>query len=96
MCRSIAVTLPKPAVAGEAGLGSAIVPGALVGELAFTMLKDQFEKLRDGDRFWYAGDLSDIERGWLEVTTLADIIRRNTTIGEELPDDVFHLSDRSE
>ncbi len=29
------------------------VSGALVGETAHAILKDQFERLRDGDRFWY-------------------------------------------
>ncbi len=33
-------------------------PGAHVGELIYTILKDQFETLRDGDRFWYARVLS--------------------------------------
>lgn len=28
----------------------------------------------------------------VESTTLADIIRRNTTIGNELQDDVFHVA----
>lgn len=69
------------------------VPGAMVGDLALTMLKEQFEVLRDGDSFWYARYFQGVERSWLEATRLADIIRRNTTVDEELPDDVFHLPD---
>ena len=35
------------------GLAEDTIPGALVGELFLAILKDQFERLRDGDRFWY-------------------------------------------
>ena len=59
------------------------LPGTLVGETASVVLKEQFEALRDGDRFWYARDLRGAERRAVEATTLADIIRRNTTIGKD-------------
>ena len=64
---------------------------AQVGELFFTILKEQFEALRDGDRFWHELTLG--EAGLLEVeqTRLSDIIRRNTDIDDEIPDDVFHV-----
>ena len=64
-------------------------PGALVGPLAHAVLKEQFERLRDGDRFWYARHFKGAERRWIESTTLADIIRRNTNIGHELQRNVF-------
>jgi hypothetical protein len=64
------------------------VPGALIGELARAVLVDQFERLRDGDRFWYQM-LAPQWAEWAEQQTLADIIRRNTGIGAELQDDVF-------
>ncbi len=65
------------------------VPGAMVGELAFHVLRDQFERLRDGDRFWYRRALPDDLVEWVEEHNLARIIRLNTEIGSELPDDVF-------
>ena len=73
------------------GLAEDHVEGALVGQTNFVILRDQFERLRDGDRFWYTRylprDLVDLVR----TQRLADIIRRNTDIGAELPDDVFHV-----
>ncbi len=75
------------------GLAEDHVPGAIVGKTFRTIIADQFRRLRDGDRFWYENDpyfqanpdLLEQVRG----TTLADIIRRNTEIGDELPDVVF-------
>lgn len=73
------------------GLAEDPTPGALVGELVGTILKEQFEALRDGDRFWYARVLDRRLIREVENTRLSDIIRRNTTIGRELQDDVFHV-----
>ena len=73
------------------GLAEDPVPGAMVGELVFTVLRDQFERLRDGDRFWYARALPPATVAALEARRLADIIRDNTEIGAELPDDVFRV-----
>ncbi len=69
------------------------VPGALVGELTFTILRRQFEALRDGDRFWYENHFPQPMIRMLERQTLAEIIRRNTSIGNELQDDVFTVPD---
>ncbi len=74
-----------------AGLAEDHVAGALVGETFYTIITDQFIRLRDGDRFWYQNDpffTSDLMEE-VETTTLADIIRRNTRIKDELEDDVF-------
>ncbi len=73
------------------GLAEDPLPGAMVGEVVGLILKDQFEALRDGDRFWYQRVLSRQEQRQVESTRLADIIRRNTSIGAEIPDDVFHV-----
>lgn len=62
---------------------------AMVGKLFLTILKNQFERLRDGDRFWYEDSFSKNQVDKLKTTTLADIIRRNTPIGHEIPDNVF-------
>ena len=67
------------------------VPQALVGELLFTVLRDQFLRLRDGDRFWYQRMFSGDELAELENTRLSEIIRRNTTIGAEIQDAAFIL-----
>ena len=65
------------------------VQGALVGELVYTVLKDQFTRLRDGDRFWYQTYLPSAMVKRLERQPLCAIIRRNTTIGSELQRNVF-------
>ena len=64
------------------------VPGASVGELMQTVLVDQFRRTRDGDRFFYANQFSGAELAMIENTTLADIIRRNTTL-TNLQDHIF-------
>jgi len=68
------------------------IPGGHVGELAHNVIKMQFEALRDGDRYWYQAILSPQEIVDVESTTLADVIRRNTSIDFELSDDVFHVN----
>ena len=60
--------------------------GASVGETLRAILLDQFERMRDGDRFWYEGDAE--LAGLVGETTLADIILRNTDI-EWLQGNVF-------
>jgi hypothetical protein len=69
------------------------IPGVSAGELIFTIIKEQFEALRDGDRFWYtinpaftAGDIS-----MLENTRLSDVIQRNTGI-TDIQQNVFFAS----
>lgn len=64
-------------------------PGSMVGETFWTILQDQFQRLRDGDRFWYensqftAGELDEIRN-----TSLADLILRDTSI-TSLPSNIF-------
>ena len=65
------------------------LPGALVGVTIHAVVVDQFTRLRDGDRFWYQGYLPPSLVDLVERQTLARIIRRNTDVGGELPDDVF-------
>lgn len=71
------------------GLAEDHVPGALVGPLFHTVISDQFQRLRDGDRFWYQNVFTGEELARLEQTTLARIIRRNTPVGKEFPRSVF-------
>ena len=64
------------------------VPGASVGPLMQRIMAEQFERIRDGDRFWYQRAFSPEEVQSLERTTLADIIRRNTGV-TNIQDNVF-------
>ena len=63
--------------------------GAMVGETLSIILGDQFRRLRDGDRFYYRNYLPRPLIDMVERQSLAKIIRRNTEIGDELPDNVF-------
>ncbi|TDI92044.1 MAG: peroxiredoxin [Candidatus Dadabacteria bacterium] len=71
------------------GLSEDLVPGSHLGEVFHLIIKIQFEFLRDGDRFWYERKLSGAELQEVQVTQLSDVIRRNTSIGFELQDNVF-------
>ncbi|MFK8014089.1 MAG: peroxidase family protein [Gammaproteobacteria bacterium] len=73
-------------------VAEAHVLGSLVGELGIRLVTKQFRNLRNADRFWYERILDDAELAWVNATTLADVIRRNTDIGNELSDDVFRVS----
>jgi len=66
------------------------VEGASVGETLLAGMKDQFERLRDGDRFYFEGDpsLTEEQKEMIRNTTLSDIIKRNTDI-VNIPDNSF-------
>lgn len=51
-----------------------------LGETATAIIADQFERLRDGDRFYYENTMTDREVREIENTTLGDIIARNTNL----------------
>jgi Animal haem peroxidase len=71
------------------GLAEQHVPGAMVGETFYTILTNQFRRARDGDRFWYENYLPPALAQLANRQTLATIIRRNTTIGSEIQNNVF-------
>ena len=56
--------------------------GGLVGELMHHGFVEQFEALRDGDRFWYERHLEPDELA--EVRSLAGLLRGVTGLGAEL------------
>ena len=66
------------------------VPGAIVGPTAFAVIRDQFIRLRDADRFWYQKEFQGSTRNSIENTRLSHVIRRNTGI-KTLRRDVFRL-----
>ncbi len=71
------------------GLCEPHVPGAMVGPVFHLILRDQFIRLRDGDRFWHEAVLAPELMKLVAGESLASVIRRNTAIGDELPDEVF-------
>jgi hypothetical protein len=73
------------------GLAEPHVRRAVVGPTFHAILKDQFERVRDGDRFWYQTYLPAFLVDLVEQQTLAVVIRRNTEIGAELQPDAFRL-----
>ncbi|MGF1601065.1 MAG: peroxidase family protein [Thermosynechococcaceae cyanobacterium] len=75
------------------GLGEQHVNGGVLGETFSTIVADQFTRLRDGDRFFYANELESLE--WLDPdiqnTTFADIIRSNTENAFLVQDNPFKV-----
>jgi hypothetical protein len=64
------------------GLGENTVVNAMVGETFFEILADQFQRLRDGDRFFYLDRLDyllALDPNLLDVT-LSELILRNSSI----------------
>ena len=61
-----------------------------VGETVHAIVVDQFERLRDGDRFWYQNVFRGATLRQIEGTTLATIISRNTNI-TNLQENVFYF-----
>ncbi len=72
------------------------VEGAMVGPLLDTILKDQFIRLRDGDRFYFMNDPDFTEEQKQEIrqTSLSDIILRNTTM-DCIQENVFFMEDQA-
>lgn len=64
------------------------VAGGSTGALTRRILADQFQRLRDGDRFWYQRAFRGRQLAQLERTTLSDVIERNTGV-RGLQDNVF-------
>ena len=83
-----------------AALAEDHVSEAAVGETLRAVISDQFRRLRDGDRFWFENDAYFVANpdllAEIRGTALADIIRQNTPIGDELDDNVFVVASTSE
>lgn len=66
------------------------VAGGSVGPTLRTIIADQFSRLRTGDRYWYQRNLTGQTLRRVEATTLADVLRRNTSLANLQPD-VFYF-----
>ncbi|HTE06949.1 MAG TPA: peroxidase family protein, partial [Planctomycetota bacterium] len=62
--------------------------GAMVGELLFTVIREQFTAARDGDRFFYR-TAPPIVAIYADSQKLSSIIRENTPIRGEVQDNAF-------
>ncbi|KAJ3345777.1 hypothetical protein HDU83_003731 [Entophlyctis luteolus] len=69
---------------------------SLVGPMQRWSIREQFQRLRDGDRFWYEnpGILSEFEMDALANMTLGELVMRNTNISW-YPADPFVAVDAS-
>ncbi len=62
------------------GLAEDHVKGSSVGVTFQRIIADQFQRLRDGDRFWYQQQFSGRQLMDLQRTSLSDIVERNTRL----------------
>lgn len=68
--------------------------GASVGITLYKVLKNQFQSLRDGDRFWYQSYLSPYLVNLVERRNLARIIVTNTNISaNEIQKNLFYAAE---
>jgi len=72
------------------------LPNALFGETAMEIVSQQFQKLRDGDRFFYENEsaFTSEEIAAIKQTRLADVIRRNFDVN--IHDAVFYAEPHQE
>jgi Animal haem peroxidase len=76
------------------GLAENHVNGAMVGETFDAIIGNQFEALRDGDRYYFENQNFDPKTlKMIEGTSLADIIVRNTDV-DHMQSDAFVFYDR--
>ena len=70
------------------GLAEDHMPGSSMGVTFSMIIIDQFQRLRDGDRFWYENVFSGEALNEINNTTLADVIERNSEVSG-LQENVF-------
>ncbi len=73
------------------GLAEDASGNSQLGELFQAIMVKQFTDIRDGDRFWYENYLDQTDINIVESTSLSEIIRDNTDIGNELQGNVFRV-----
>lgn len=72
------------------GLAEDHLAHSSLGALFTRILISQYERTRDGDRFWYENALSSDDIAQIKATKLSDVIRRNTEI-VAIQDNVFFV-----
>ena len=71
------------------GIAEDHAPGSLIGPLFQRIVADQFQRSRDGDRYWFEnGQFTATELTTIRNTSLSSLIERNTDI-VGLPSNVF-------
>lgn len=76
------------------GLAEDHVDAGSVGETFSCIIADQFERLRDGDRFWYENRLNPEDLAYVESLSLSKIIELNT--GAKVQDNAFFTDQASQ
>ena len=77
------------------GLAEQHAGGSLLGPTFTTIIADQFERLRDGDPYYFENALDPTDVRMVKNTTLSDIITRNTD-ATDMQADVFMNVPRGE
>lgn len=86
------------------GLAERHVQGAVMGEMLHAVMREQFERARDGDRLFYAGmawaeemkDVEEVREIMEERVKLSKIVVRNgggEVAIDDFADDVFHIGE---
>lgn len=76
------------------GLAEAHINGGIVGQTYWVVLHDQFDRLQDGDRFYYVDRLDEFDfyQNFIDGQEFADIIARNTGM-TDLPEHMFRTDE---
>ncbi len=75
------------------GLAEEHIRGGVVGQTFWAVLFEQFDRLQEGDRFYYLNRVEEFDfYDTVENQSFADIIARNTGL-TDLPDDIFRTTD---
>ncbi|QUS38257.1 hypothetical protein RPMA_04920 [Tardiphaga alba] len=76
------------------GLAEAHINGGVVGQTFWVVLHDQFDRLQDGDRFYYVDRLDnfDFYEDFIDGQEFSDIIARNTGM-TGLPEHMFQTEE---
>ena len=76
------------------GLAESHINGGVVGQTFWVVLHDQFDRLQDGDRFYYVDRLDDFDfyDTFIDGQEFADIIARNTGL-TDLPEHMFRTDE---
>lgn len=75
------------------GLAEDHLPGSSVGETFAAVLRDQFKRIRDGDRFFYLNDFTPEEIAELEKVRMSTLILRNTD-ASNIPEEMMFVTNR--